>query len=168
MAVDCEGGGGGYDSSGGVDSGGCDSGDGGVVVVAVVVDCGGGDGVVVVIVVMLLAVIVAALVTHCISLLRTWSSPLPGRVRPGKRDSEAAPPKWVTRKGNGGAGGMLSRWRRPRVRVRRLLWSFCGGDQLDISYGLRVPSPARLRPSSLGPPLVCLGAHTRREEAEIG
>lgn len=138
-----------------------------VVVVAVVVDCGGGgthdcscgDG------------------TGCdcahfnhtrMSLLCTWSSPLPGRVRPGKRDTEAAPPKWVTRKGNGGAGGILSRWRRPRVRVWRLLWSFCGGDQLDISYGLCVPSPTRLRPSSLGPPLVCLGAHTRREAAEIG
>lgn len=100
-----------------------------------------------------------------------WSEP-PPRAAPTltwtgsgqvNEKTEAAMSKWVTRKGGGGI------WSRcvASPGAWRLLRSFCGGDQLDISYGLRGPFPS-LGPSSLGPLLVCLRAHTRREEADLG
>lgn len=85
---------------------------------------------------------------------------LPGRAAAGQvgGGTEAAVFKWVTRKGGGGI------WSRcvAAPGAWRLLRSFCGGDQLDISCGLRGPFP------SLAPHPSCRwsAAETRQEEAD--
>ncbi|MPC13733.1 hypothetical protein E2C01_006478 [Portunus trituberculatus] len=72
--------------------------------------------------------------------------------------TEAAVFKWVTRKGCGGI------WSRcvAGPGARRLLRSFCGGDQLDISCGLRGPFPILV----LHPSCRWSAAETRHEEAD--